>query len=86
MAKTCLKNGECIGAYKCECNDWKRRNMNKKDEEVRVVNRLYDQATKQGKGEEWHARFLHYIKRKGMSIFDAAHEASKEQEVTKVYL
>lgn len=61
--------------------------MSKKDEEVRVINRLYDQATKHGRGEEWYARFLHYIKTKGMKPIEAASRASREDEVlTEVYL
>ncbi len=59
----------------------------KKDEEARVVNRLYTQATKHGRGEEWYARFLHYIKSKGMKPIEAASKAMRDDEVlTEIYL
>lgn len=51
--------------------------MSKKDEEVRVINRLYDQATKYGEGEWWYNRFLHYIKR-GQNPLKAAMRATRE--------
>ncbi len=60
--------------------------MSKEDIEVRVVNRLYTQATKHGRGEEWYAKFLSLVK-KGKRPIEAAPQASREDEVlTKVYL
>lgn len=50
----------------------------KKDEEVRVINRLYDQATKHGRGEEWYAKFLHFVKTQGLSPIRAATKATRE--------
>lgn len=59
----------------------------RKDEEVRVVNRLYNQATRHGRGEEWYAKFLHFVKFKGMYPIEAAAKATREDEKLKeIYL
>lgn len=49
----------------------------RKDEETREINRLYNQATRYGLGEEWFNNFLEFVK-EGLNPLRAARKATEE--------